>query len=396
MASDDRQEASSMEENEGHNSHKKYTSPFSQFDISPTHVLDTIQKMHCPTCNRNVRYFCNRCLHLVNCPDGAIPQVKLPIKIDIIKHEKERDGKSTALHAKILAPDDVQVYGWKSKPDYDQDVDRLLLLFPGPDAKRLSEIDPSSFDKLVVIDGTWSQAKMMTLSKSPLLRMKRVTIEPHETLFWRYQKKADDYLATIEAIYYFLREYHETYLSAPPEPIVVPSSPSTGSSVTATANSTSLTTTTTTTTATQSSGPEKVEEDKSVVGSGPVAAAGDLQTETADGVSKKMITPHKEWIDSRKFGSYTNQYDDILWFYKYFYELIQKSYRERTDGKEFTLKHKKDYIRYDVEDDDGMTASSSGSASAPAPAVEATAATATATTAAPASESATREAGASS
>ncbi|KAI8359648.1 DTW domain-containing protein [Mortierella sp. GBAus27b] len=297
-----------MEENEGHNSHKKYTSPFSQFDISPTHVLDTIQKMHCPTCNRNVRYFCNRCLHLVNCPDGAIPQVKLPIKIDIIKHEKERDGKSTALHAKILAPDDVQVYGWKSKPDYDQDVDRLLLLFPGPDAKRLSEIDPSSFDKLVVIDGTWSQAKMMTLSKSPLLRMKRVTIEPHETLFWRYQKKADDYLATIEAIYYFLREYHETYLSAPPEPI----------------------------------------------------------------------------------------YDDILWFYKYFYELIQKSYRERTDGKEFTLKHKKDYIRYDVEDDDGMTASSSGSASAPAPAVEATAATATATTAAPASESATREAGASS
>jgi hypothetical protein len=132
MASDDRQEASSMEENEGRNSHKKYTSPFSQFDISPTHVLDTIQKMHCPTCNRNVRYFCNRCLHLVNCPDGAVPQIKLPIKIDIIKHEKERDGKSTALHAKILAPDDVQVYGWKTKPDYDQDVDRLLLLFPGP------------------------------------------------------------------------------------------------------------------------------------------------------------------------------------------------------------------------------------------------------------------------
>ncbi|ORZ29070.1 DTW domain-domain-containing protein [Lobosporangium transversale] len=243
--------------------HKKYTSPFSQFDISSTDVLDTIEKKHCPTCNKNVRYFCNKCLNLVNCPKGSVPQLKLPIKIDVIKHEQERDGKSTALHAKILAPQDVEVYGWKSMPKY-EDVDRLLLLFPSPDAKRLSEIDPASFDKLVVIDGTWDQANKMSKSNSPLLRMKRVTIAPHETLFWRHQRKADDHLATIEAIYYFLREYHETYLSD-------------------------------------------------------------------------------------KLGPYTNQFDDMLWFYKYFYELIQRTYRERTDGREFTMKHKAGYIRYNEE-----------------------------------------------
>jgi hypothetical protein len=112
-------------------SNKRYKSPFSQFDITSTNVLDTIEKKHCPKCNKNVRYFCNKCLHLVNCPEGSVPQLKLPIKIDIIKHEGERDGKSTALHAKILAPDDVDVYGWKSMPEY-ENVDRLLLLFPCP------------------------------------------------------------------------------------------------------------------------------------------------------------------------------------------------------------------------------------------------------------------------
>lgn len=110
---------------------KKYTSPFAQFNISSTDVLDTIEKKHCPTCNKNVRYFCNKCLHLVNCPEGAVPQLKLPIKLDIIKHEQERDGKSTALHAKILAPQDVEVYAFKEMPKY-ENVDRLLLLFPCP------------------------------------------------------------------------------------------------------------------------------------------------------------------------------------------------------------------------------------------------------------------------
>ncbi|KAG0072896.1 DTW domain-containing protein 1 [Linnemannia elongata] len=253
---------------------KKYTSPFAQFNISSTDVLDTIEKARCPDCNRNVRYFCNRCLKLVNCPEGAVPQLKLPIKLDVIKHEQERDGKSTALHAKILAPDDVEVYGWKDMPKY-ENVDRLLLLFPSPGAKQLSEIDPESFDKLVVIDGTWEQANKMSKSDSPLLRMKRVTIAPHETLFWRHQRKASDHLATIEAIYFFLRD-----------------------------------------------------------------------------TTTKVITPHKEWIDSHQLGPYTHQFDDMLWFYKYFYELIQKTYRERTDGREFTLKHTKGYIRYDDEPED--------------------------------------------
>ncbi|KAF8941409.1 DTW domain-containing protein [Dissophora ornata] len=323
-------------------SNKKFTSPFEQFDITSTDVLNTVQKMHCPTCNRNVRYYCAKCLKPVNCPDGSVPQLKLPIKVDIIKHEQERDGKSTALHAKILAPDDVEVYGWKDMPEY-KNVDRLLLLFPSPGAKQLSEIDPSSFDKLVVIDGTWEQANKMSKSDSPLLRMKRVTIAPHETLFWRHQRKTDDHLATIEAIYYFLREYHETYLSTMADPVS-----------------------------------DSVTKDTAVQVASDSARLSAKVDET--GVSKqedktKAITPHKEWIDSQKLGPYTNQFDDMLWFYKYFYELIQKTYRERKDGREFTMRHKKGYIQYRTDGEkgkgDGESTASVSAATTSAPAVAA-------------------------
>ncbi|KAG0324246.1 DTW domain-containing protein 1 [Dissophora globulifera] len=308
-----------QEQDDGSN--KRHTSSFSQFDISSTDVLNTVEKMHCPSCNKNVRYYCAKCLKLVNCPEGSVPQLKLPIKIDIIKHEQERDGKSTALHAKLLAPVDVEVYGWKDMPAY-ENVDRLLLLFPSPGAKRLSEIDPLTFDKLVVIDGTWDQAKKMS-SDSSLLRMKRVTIAPHETLFWRHQRKTDDHLATIEAIYYFLREYHETYLSS------VPCQP-----------------------------PATSAEGSTLVTTLPVEQEGDQHTSEASQTinlseRSKIISPHKEWIDSQKLGPYTNQFDDMLWFYKYFYELIQKTYRERKDGREFTMRHKKGYIHYHTDEEQG-------------------------------------------
>jgi len=43
---------------------------------------------------------------------------QLPFKVDIIKHPCEVDGKSTAVHAAILAPRDVTVYQFPDIPDY--------------------------------------------------------------------------------------------------------------------------------------------------------------------------------------------------------------------------------------------------------------------------------------
>ena len=45
--------------------------------------------------------------------------LQLPIKLDIIKHPSECDGKSTSAHAAILAPDDVNIYTYPTIPDYE-------------------------------------------------------------------------------------------------------------------------------------------------------------------------------------------------------------------------------------------------------------------------------------
>ena len=38
--------------------------------------------------------------------------------VDIIKHPKELDGKSTAVHAALLAPDHVNIYTYPVFPNY--------------------------------------------------------------------------------------------------------------------------------------------------------------------------------------------------------------------------------------------------------------------------------------
>lgn len=54
--------------------------------------------------------------------------VKLPVKIDIIKHANETDGKSTAIHAKILAPSDVTIYTFPCIPDYEKDKVSFIFI----------------------------------------------------------------------------------------------------------------------------------------------------------------------------------------------------------------------------------------------------------------------------
>lgn len=54
---------------------------------------------------------------------------QLPLKVDIIKHANEIDGKSTAVHAAILAPDDVTIYTYPCVPDYSPDENVRLCSY---------------------------------------------------------------------------------------------------------------------------------------------------------------------------------------------------------------------------------------------------------------------------
>jgi len=51
----------------------------------------------------------------------------LPFKIDIIKHSREIAGKSTAIHAALLAPNDVTIYIYPDMPRYTED-DKVIFI----------------------------------------------------------------------------------------------------------------------------------------------------------------------------------------------------------------------------------------------------------------------------
>lgn len=163
------------------------------------------ERENCSTCGSSRKFFCYDCRKLVGLKAGIdVPGLILPFHIDIIKHSNERNSKSTAIHAKLLAGDSVTVYEHPNIPSYKSDT---LLVFPGHSAAKIEDVDFTTISKVVFVDSTWFQCASIT-SDDRLSSLKTVKISAAKTMFWRPQYgKPDTCLATIEAIYYFLREY---------------------------------------------------------------------------------------------------------------------------------------------------------------------------------------------
>lgn len=114
--------------------------PFPHLKIDSTDFLDTLSgRSKCPKCDKSRKYYCYTCYVPVSEIKESVPQVKLPIKVDIIKHPCEVDGKSTAVHAKVIANDDVTIYTYPCIPEYEQG-DKVLLVFPGKDSVTLNHL----------------------------------------------------------------------------------------------------------------------------------------------------------------------------------------------------------------------------------------------------------------
>lgn len=177
--------------------------------------------------------------------------MQLPINIDIIKHKHEIDGKSTAGHAAILAPNNVSIYTYPEIPDYSGE--NVVLIFPSQDAISISQLVkqenydcikqcnnlplqdlPKGFNrstlmknvlkdtnsitvngskslpitKAIFIDSTWNQSKGIYKDER-IRKIPCVVIQNRISQFWRHQKGSPRwYLATVEAIHQFLIELH--------------------------------------------------------------------------------------------------------------------------------------------------------------------------------------------
>ncbi|CAG4963069.1 unnamed protein product [Parnassius apollo] len=198
-------------------------------------------------------YFCYTCFIPVSQLAGRIPVCTLPIKVDIIKHRREIDGKSTAAHAAILAPGDVRVYTYPEIPEYNINDDRTVLLYPGTDAvsvrqlflgKKKSEaytqqiiaqlpagynvgtlmtktlaldcndlnniyhVNKWPIERVILIDSTWNQSRGIYADRR-LQKMPKIVLQQRASQFWRHQKGSPRwYLSTIEALHQLLLELH--------------------------------------------------------------------------------------------------------------------------------------------------------------------------------------------
>ncbi len=123
-----------------------------------------------------------------------------------IHHPSESLSKSTAIHAVIVSPD-AKIHESTDIPVYDPKD--TVLLFPSSDAVDICEYkNIANVRRVVVIDSQWQKTAGIIGHKN-LACLPCVVISKRSTFFWRYQPKdmGDDFLATIEAIYYFYRDY---------------------------------------------------------------------------------------------------------------------------------------------------------------------------------------------
>ncbi|KAJ8954345.1 hypothetical protein NQ318_011016 [Aromia moschata] len=225
--------------------------PFEGIKIDDNSILDSLEGRHpCPKCGKSRKFYCYSCYVPIQELQGKLPKVILPFKIDIIKHKREIDGKSTAGHAAVLAPDHVTIYTYPDIPDYNEE--NAVLIFPSQSAisvnqlvngsnPELEELQDEILDvpkgyhrstlmktipkskqeyrfsgkttklpitKAIFIDSTWNQSKGIYKDEK-IGKIPCVVIQNRISQFWRHQKGSPRwYLSTIEAIHQFLIETH--------------------------------------------------------------------------------------------------------------------------------------------------------------------------------------------
>uniref|UniRef100_A0A0N5BFH1 tRNA-uridine aminocarboxypropyltransferase 1 n=1 Tax=Strongyloides papillosus TaxID=174720 RepID=A0A0N5BFH1_STREA len=149
----------------------------------------------------------------VQCIKELVPEVQLPTKVDIIKHKLERNSKSTAIMCKLTAPKSTRIFTPDDCPNYNDEMknENIVLVFPSKDAIPIKEyIDKNGpIDRFVFLDSTWQQTGSLRNIRK-LCKLPYVSMKTYRTDYWRPQYKfGDEYLATIEAVYFASKEAWE-------------------------------------------------------------------------------------------------------------------------------------------------------------------------------------------
>lgn len=125
-------------------------------------------------------------------------------RVVVLQHPRERDMPvNTARIASLCLPD-AEVHVGLRLPESLVLGDPLrpaALLYPGPGAIDVERSPPPTDITLVVVDGTWSQAKKLVRLNPALAALPRYAFRPPRPSEYRIRKGPhDDYVSTLEAL----------------------------------------------------------------------------------------------------------------------------------------------------------------------------------------------------
>lgn len=198
--------------------------PLTSLQANPERVI-------CTGCQKSRRYWCADCERLL-VPDA--PDVKLPLRVEIVQASAEVPQRSTAQHVSMLCPADAKV--WRPFPDcmdeFEESVLRgrdpgtVALLYPDDGALSPEEAAEKlpALSTLVVVDAKWHKSVSMA-QHAAFRQLPRVKLSsPKEgtqrrSNFWRYSptkasgsqmfnaEEVKSLLATVEAIHGFVSSF---------------------------------------------------------------------------------------------------------------------------------------------------------------------------------------------
>jgi DTW domain-containing protein YfiP len=146
------------------------------------------------------------------CYCGALPHLPTTTRIVILQHPRERDMPiGTARMASLALPSASLHVGirWDDNPELaaalGDPARPPILLYPGPEAKDILADPPKGPVTLVVVDGTWSQARGIVRDNPILRALPRYAFAAPQKSEYRIRKEpSDEYVSTIEALMHVL------------------------------------------------------------------------------------------------------------------------------------------------------------------------------------------------
>lgn len=159
------------------------------------------------------RPVCARCRRPTKvCYCAALPTLDTTTRVVILQHPRERDMPiGTARMASLCLPNAALHVGvrWDAHAPLaaalGDPARPPILLYPGPGAKDILAEPPRGPVTLVVVDGTWSQAKTVVRDNPVLQALPRYAFSTPAPSQYRIRKEPRaEYVSTIEALMYVL------------------------------------------------------------------------------------------------------------------------------------------------------------------------------------------------